>query len=45
LLRTYARADEADRATRAALALYELKGNATAAARAQSLLNDRPGGG
>jgi ATP/maltotriose-dependent transcriptional regulator MalT len=44
VLRTCARTDEADRATRAGLAFYELKGNATAAAHARSLLNDRPGG-
>jgi ATP/maltotriose-dependent transcriptional regulator MalT len=45
VLRTCALADEADRAARAGLGLYELKGNATAAARARSLVNDRPGGG
>jgi tetratricopeptide (TPR) repeat protein len=44
VLRTCARTEEADRVTRAGLALYELKGNATAAARAQLLLNDPPGG-
>jgi DNA-binding SARP family transcriptional activator/class 3 adenylate cyclase len=44
VLRTCARAEEADRATRTGLAIYELKGNAAAAARAGSLLNDRPGG-
>ena len=36
--------EESDRATRAGLALYELKGNAAAAVRARSLLGDRPGG-
>jgi ATP/maltotriose-dependent transcriptional regulator MalT len=44
VLRTCARTDDADQATIAGLALYELKGNETAAARARSLLNDRPGG-
>jgi ATP/maltotriose-dependent transcriptional regulator MalT len=44
VLRTCDRTDAADRATRAGLALYELKGNAAAAARARSLLGDRPGG-
>jgi ATP/maltotriose-dependent transcriptional regulator MalT len=36
---------EAGEAARAALALYELKGNVAAAARARSLLTDAPGGG
>ena len=44
VLRTCGRADEADRATRAALELYELKGNLAAAARGRSQLGDRPGG-
>jgi len=44
VLRICDRTDESDRATRAGLALYELKGNAVAAARARSLLSDRPGG-
>jgi tetratricopeptide (TPR) repeat protein len=38
------RIEEAQRARRAALALYELKGNAAAAARARSLLDDTTGG-
>jgi ATP/maltotriose-dependent transcriptional regulator MalT len=44
VLRICDRPDEADRATRNGLALYELKGNVTAAARAWSLLGDRSGG-
>jgi hypothetical protein len=44
VLRTCALTEEADQATHAGLAFYELKGNATAAACARSLLNDRPGG-
>ena len=44
VLRICRRTDEVDRATRAGLALYELKGNAVAAARARSRLSDRPGG-
>jgi DNA-binding SARP family transcriptional activator/class 3 adenylate cyclase len=44
VLRTCARAEEADRATRTGLAMYEQKGNAVAAARALSLLDDRQGG-
>jgi DNA-binding SARP family transcriptional activator/ATP/maltotriose-dependent transcriptional regulator MalT len=44
VLRTCDRGDESDRATRAALELYELKGNVAAAARARSLLTERPGG-
>jgi ATP/maltotriose-dependent transcriptional regulator MalT len=44
VLLTCAHAEEADRATRTGLAMYELKGNAVAAARARSLLNDRQGG-
>jgi DNA-binding SARP family transcriptional activator len=43
VLLTCARAEEADRATRTGLAMYELKGNAVAAARALSLLGDRQG--
>jgi Flp pilus assembly protein TadD len=38
VLRTCGRTDEADRATHAALSMYELKGNAAAAARTQSLM-------
>ncbi len=44
VLRICGRVDEEERATRAGLALYELKGNAVAAARARSRLMDRPGG-
>jgi class 3 adenylate cyclase/tetratricopeptide (TPR) repeat protein len=44
VLRTCARTEEAERATRAGLELYEIKGNAVAAARARSLLDDRQGG-
>ena len=44
VLRTCGRPEESDRATRAGLALYERKGNVAAAARARSLLADRPGG-
>jgi tetratricopeptide (TPR) repeat protein len=44
VLRTRARTEEAAQATRASLAMYELKGNAAAAARARSLLDDLPGG-
>jgi DNA-binding SARP family transcriptional activator/class 3 adenylate cyclase len=44
VLRICGPAADADRATRNGLALYELKGNTAAAARARSLLNDRPGG-
>jgi len=44
VLRTCERTADADGATRAGLAMYELKGNSAAAARARSLLNDRPGG-
>jgi DNA-binding SARP family transcriptional activator len=45
VLGTCGRAEGAGRATRAGLSLYELKGNEVAAARARSLLEDRPGGG
>ena len=38
------RMDASERAARAALALFELKGNEAAAARARSLLDDRAGG-
>jgi tetratricopeptide (TPR) repeat protein len=44
VLRTCERIEDADRATVAGLAMYELKGNAAAAARARSLLGERPGG-
>jgi tetratricopeptide (TPR) repeat protein len=44
VLLTCAHAEEADRATRTGLAMYELKGNAVAAARALLLLDDRQGG-
>jgi len=44
VLRTCDRPEEAEQASRAGLALYELKGNAAAAARARSLLTDRSGG-
>jgi hypothetical protein len=43
VLRICERIDEAHRATRAGLALYELKGNAVAAARARSRSSDRGG--
>jgi tetratricopeptide (TPR) repeat protein len=43
VLRSCARAEEADRATRTGLAMYELKGNAVARARALSLLDDQQG--
>jgi tetratricopeptide (TPR) repeat protein len=45
VLRTCERTDEADHAIREGLAMFDLKGNGAAAARAKSLLNDRPGGG
>ena len=45
VLRTCLRTTESDHATRAGLEIYELKGNTAAAARARSLLEDRPGGG
>lgn len=35
---------DSDRATRAGLAMYELKGNTVAAARARALLDEQPGG-
>ena len=38
VLRTCERTEEAESATRAGLATYEIKGNAAAAARARSLL-------
>jgi class 3 adenylate cyclase/DNA-binding winged helix-turn-helix (wHTH) protein len=44
VLRTCERTDESDRAARTALELYELKGNAVAAARARPLLTHRQGG-
>jgi tetratricopeptide (TPR) repeat protein len=44
VLRICDRTGEAARATRDGLALYVLKGNAAAAARARSLHGDRPGG-
>jgi DNA-binding SARP family transcriptional activator len=44
VLRACAREEEADRATRTGLAMYELKGNAAAVARARPLLPDGPGG-
>jgi hypothetical protein len=44
VLRTCDRTDEADRATRAGIALHERKGNAAAAARARGRPADRPGG-
>ena len=44
VLRTCSRPDESDAAVRTGLALYERKGNAAAAARARSLLHNRPGG-
>ena len=44
VLRTCARAEGADNAAREGLEMYELKGNAAAAARARSLLSRRPGG-
>jgi class 3 adenylate cyclase/DNA-binding SARP family transcriptional activator len=44
VLRICGGSDEADRVTRNGLALYELKGNVTAAARAWSLLGDQSGG-
>jgi DNA-binding SARP family transcriptional activator/class 3 adenylate cyclase/tetratricopeptide (TPR) repeat protein len=44
VLQTCARTEEASRASRAGIELYELKGNTVAAARARSLLPDRPGG-
>ncbi len=44
VLHTCDRAEEADRMTRAGLALYEQKGNRAAAARARSRLSQRQGG-
>jgi tetratricopeptide (TPR) repeat protein len=44
VLRACDRTEESDHATRTGLGLYELKGNVAAAARARSLLTDRPGG-
>jgi hypothetical protein len=44
VLRICERTAESDRAARTGLALYELKGNTVAAARARSLLDDRSGG-
>jgi hypothetical protein len=44
VLRNCGRTEEAVRATREGLGLYELKGNIAAAARARSLLGDRAGG-
>ena len=44
VLRICAGTEAADAATRAGIALYELKGNEAAAARARSLLGDRQGG-
>jgi DNA-binding SARP family transcriptional activator/class 3 adenylate cyclase/tetratricopeptide (TPR) repeat protein len=44
VLRTCGRTGDADRATRNAVGFYELKGNAAAAWRARSLLDDRQGG-
>ena len=44
VLRTCERTEESDRAARSALELYELKGNATAAARVRAPLSHRPGG-
>jgi class 3 adenylate cyclase/tetratricopeptide (TPR) repeat protein len=44
VLRTCSRDDESRRAVRAAVSLYEQKGNLVGAARAQSLLNNGPGG-
>jgi DNA-binding SARP family transcriptional activator len=44
VLRTCNHQEESDRAIRAGLETYELKGNCAAAARARSLLDDRPGG-
>jgi hypothetical protein len=44
VLRTCERTEESDRAARTALELYELKGNAVAAARARPLLTHRQGG-
>ncbi len=44
VLRTCEQEEESDRAARTGLAMYDLKGNAAAAARARSLLNDRLGG-
>lgn len=44
VLRTCNHQEESDRAIRAGLEMYELKGNLAAAARARSLLDDRPGG-
>ncbi|MDQ5834897.1 MAG: adenylate/guanylate cyclase domain-containing protein, partial [Actinomycetota bacterium] len=44
VLRTCSRTEESDRATQTGLELYEVKGNAAAAARARSLLRNRPGG-
>ncbi|MDX6719319.1 MAG: hypothetical protein QOJ63_1573, partial [Solirubrobacteraceae bacterium] len=40
VLRTCSRADESLGVVRAALSLYELKGNAVSAARARALLGD-----
>jgi DNA-binding SARP family transcriptional activator/class 3 adenylate cyclase len=44
VLQACARTEEAALASRAGIELYELKGNTVAAARARSLLRDRPGG-
>jgi ATP/maltotriose-dependent transcriptional regulator MalT len=44
VLRTREREEDSDRAARTGLAMYDLKGNVAAAARARSLLNDRLGG-
>jgi len=44
VLRTCAREPESERAARAGLALYELKGNAVGAVRARALLGQRQGG-
>jgi ATP/maltotriose-dependent transcriptional regulator MalT len=45
VLRVGGRLDEAERATRDGLAMYELKGNQAAAARSRSWLEDPEGGG
>jgi ATP/maltotriose-dependent transcriptional regulator MalT len=44
VLRSCERKEEADRATRAGIAMYDLKGNAAAVDRAWLLLDERPGG-
>ena len=44
VLSTCGRREESEHAVRAAVALYERKGNAVAAARARQLLPDRQGG-